>query len=64
MYNMIEELGKANLWTNNKLRDHITNNNINIYNFKTPYGSLSEVILHIIDWINNWLDRIEIPDYR
>lgn len=61
---MIEELGKANLWTNNKLRDHITNNNINIYNFKTPYGSLSEVILHIIDWINNWLDRIEIPDYR
>ena len=63
MTKIYEELALANQWTNNKLRNHLKNNNINIYELQTPYGSVAEVVLHLIDWIHNWLNRVEISNY-
>ena len=58
MNDLIVDLALVNLNLNNKIRLSIKDDFATIRRTNTPYGELGELIYHMFEAINVWLDRI------
>ncbi|MFX1511345.1 MAG: DinB family protein, partial [Promethearchaeota archaeon] len=56
------ELANMNAWANACLRQTIQNLPLEVlasHTYYTPFGSLGNLVIHIFNTINTWLDRLE-----
>ena len=58
MLNDAQKIGIVNYKLNERIRNHFKNNFDEIREIKTPYGELGELLYHIFDSPNFWLDII------
>lgn len=54
------KLANLNFWANNKTRQNIETIKPRDLQLKTPYGSLSDLIIHLFNAVNHWLDYIDV----
>jgi uncharacterized damage-inducible protein DinB len=59
MIEFYENVSKINTWANSLLRNNLENQNDELFFIETPYGLLGDVIAHLFEAINLWINRIE-----
>ena len=47
---------KLNSWANNILRENMESLTFDDLEIKTPYGTIHQLTVHLINTINHWLD--------
>ncbi|OLS26371.1 MAG: hypothetical protein HeimC3_09210 [Candidatus Heimdallarchaeota archaeon LC_3] len=59
MSNIIIQIAQINAWANKLLHQSITQLSFDFMDIKTPYESFGDLIVHLFDAVNAWIDRIE-----
>ena len=59
MFEMYKNIGKINSWANSRLRNSLKYQNEEFFYIETPYGLLGDIVAHLFEAINLWINRIE-----
>ncbi|MHA2365732.1 MAG: DinB family protein [Candidatus Hodarchaeales archaeon] len=59
MNNLYLKLAEMNLWANTEFRNSMKNIEQKELRIKTPYGTLVDLVIHLFNAVNHWLDIID-----
>ncbi|MHA2296599.1 MAG: DinB family protein [Candidatus Hodarchaeales archaeon] len=57
------KLAKLNSWANDELRKVMGEFNSEMLKLGTPYGTIHDLVIHLINAINHWLDFFDYDHY-